>query len=114
MASSIKKDLTWEDMEVKHNTKAKEEEVLEKEKSIHLNKKTGEVDSYCTICRKSGHESKDCYFRCTWCKIPNHCQRDFWFKDDGESSGDKNTTNFSKEKDVEQLFYAGDKLKKKT
>ncbi|XP_047331160.1 uncharacterized protein LOC124934686 [Impatiens glandulifera] len=34
-------------------------------------------DSYsCIICKKTNHESKDCYFKCKRCKIPNHSQRD--------------------------------------
>lgn len=28
--------------------------------------------SGCLICKKSNHESKDCFFKCKKCKIPNH------------------------------------------
>lgn len=28
--------------------------------------------SHNIVCKKSGHESEDCYFKCTRCKTPNH------------------------------------------
>jgi len=53
--------------------------------------------------KKSGHESKDCRFRCTRCKIPNHSSRDCWHKkkeDDERIRG----INFSAEDDANKLF----------
>ena len=51
--------------------------------------------------KKSGHESKNCNFRCTKCKIPNHSQRDFWYKEIKE----ENEANISKEIDDTQVFF---------
>ena len=63
----------------------------------------GNSNSYCFICKKSGHESKDCCFRCTRYKIPNHSSRDCWHKkkeDDERIKG----INFSAEDDANKLF----------
>ena len=51
-------------------------EVKAKEKEVFQAKENFLV-TQCIICKKSGHESKNCYFRCTKCKIPNHSQRDY-------------------------------------
>ena len=50
--------------------------------------------------KKSGHESKNCNFRCTKCKIPNHSQRDFWYKEIKE----ENEASISKEIEDTQVF----------
>ena len=41
---------------------------------------SGKSDSYCIICKKNNHASKDCRFKCKRCKIPNHSGNDCWFK----------------------------------
>ena len=52
--------------------------------------------------KKPGHESRECHFRCTRCKIPNHSKRDCWFQDKQE----KNDANFVKDSQENQLFYS--------
>ncbi|CAL1407138.1 unnamed protein product [Linum trigynum] len=55
--------------------------------------RSGYTGSSCIICKKAGHATKDCKFKCTKCRIQNHSQRDCWFQnkqEDGESSGTKN------------------------
>ncbi|CAL1376903.1 unnamed protein product [Linum trigynum] len=52
--------------------------------------KLGYTGSSCIICKKAGHATKDCRYKC---KIQNHSQRDCWFQnkqEEGESSGTKN------------------------
>ena len=44
-------------------------------------------------CKKPGHESNECCFRCTRCKIPNRSKRDCWYRDKQE----KNYANFVKD-----------------
>uniref|UniRef100_A0A2N9EW08 CCHC-type domain-containing protein n=1 Tax=Fagus sylvatica TaxID=28930 RepID=A0A2N9EW08_FAGSY len=63
--------------------------------------KPGTSSSQCFICKKPGHESKECRFRCTRCKIPNHSKRDCWYRDKQE----KNDANFVKDSQEDQLFY---------
>jgi hypothetical protein len=66
-------------------------------------RRQGNSNSYCLICKKPGHESKDCRFRCTRCKIPNHSDRDCWHK---KKEGDERMKgiNFSAEDDAHKLF----------
>ncbi|KAL0345816.1 UNVERIFIED_CONTAM: hypothetical protein Sradi_4412900 [Sesamum radiatum] len=61
-------------------------------------------NSGCHICKKTNHESKDCFFRCKRCKIPNHSQRDCWFQNKEKSEG-KDEAKFTNE---ELLFYSSD------
>ncbi|KAG6473883.1 hypothetical protein ZIOFF_067801 [Zingiber officinale] len=63
--------------------------------------KSSNVES-CIICKKSNHETSDCYYKCKRCKIPNHSQRDFWF----QNKEKKDAANFSKEEEHEILFYS--------
>ncbi|KAK8933421.1 hypothetical protein KSP39_PZI015880 [Platanthera zijinensis] len=37
--------------------------------------------TYCIICNKTTHNSRDCYSKCKRCKIPNHSDRECWHKD---------------------------------
>ena len=53
-------------------------------------------------CKKPGHESNECCFRCTRCKIPNRSKRDCWYRDKKE----KNYANFVKDNQEDQLFYS--------
>ncbi|KAA8546163.1 hypothetical protein F0562_020943 [Nyssa sinensis] len=66
--------------------------------------KSGNSNSHCYVCKKPGHESKDCRWKCTKCKVPNHSQRDCWYqnKDKKETS----EANFTQEDAAEQLFYS--------
>ncbi|XP_024036216.1 uncharacterized protein LOC112096774 [Citrus clementina] len=59
-------------------------------------------DSQCIICNRSNHESKDCRYKCTRCRIPNHSQRDSWY----QNKKGKNEANFTKEGDGDYLFYS--------
>ena len=52
--------------------------------------------------QKSGHESKNCNFWCPKCKIPNHSQRDFWYKEIKE----ENEANITKEIEDTQVFFS--------
>jgi hypothetical protein len=84
-------NLLIEDMESILETEA--EEKGDKVILIHI----------CLICKKPGHESKDCRFRCTRCKITNHSDRDGWHK---KKEGDERMKGitFSAEDDAHKLF----------
>ena len=58
--------------------------------------------SQCRICKKFGHDSKECRFRCRRCRNPNHSDRDCYYKDRDE---DRNA-NFSEENEDKQVFYS--------
>jgi len=61
-------------------------------------------NSYCSICKRTGHETQDCFYKCTRCKNSTHSIRNCWLKDKEDDYGENNTANFSKEED--QLFYS--------
>jgi len=61
-------------------------------------------NSYCSICKRTGNETQDCFYKCTRCKNSTHSVRNCWLKDKEDDYGENNTANFSKEKD--QLFYS--------
>jgi hypothetical protein len=44
---------------------AAEAEVEAKEEEERI-----KANSYCTICKRNGHETQDCFFKCNRCKIP--------------------------------------------
>ncbi|XP_057418661.1 uncharacterized protein LOC130712864 [Lotus japonicus] len=64
----------------------------------------GKRDSYCYVCKKSSHESENCRYKCTRCKIPNHSDRDCWHK--RENDGKKNAINYSAEDETYKLFLS--------
>lgn len=66
----------------------------------------GNSNSYCLICRKAGHESKNCYFRCTRCKNFNHSDKDCWYKEKEENQKGKKIVNFSTKNDDNKLFFS--------
>ena len=81
-------------------------EVEAEEKEVFQAKEIFPVTlTQCIICKKPGHDSKNCYFRCTKCKIPNHSQRDYWYKDD-KSAKEKHDANFTKEVENAQVFFS--------
>lgn len=44
-------------------------------KEFSSQQKSGNSNSECFVCQKPGHESKNCWWKCTRCKIPNHSVR---------------------------------------
>ena len=67
-----------------------------------MQQNSGNSNSQCFICKRTNHELKDCYLKCTKCRIPNHSQRDFWY----QNKSDKNEANFTKESEEEFLFFS--------
>ncbi|CAL2257637.1 unnamed protein product [Prunus armeniaca] len=65
----------------------------------HQNNQNGNLVPECRVCKKTGHKSADCWYRCTRCRIPNHSQRDCRYQKNNEA-------NFTENNDSpEQLFY---------
>ncbi|CAL8169314.1 unnamed protein product [Prunus armeniaca] len=65
----------------------------------HQNNQNGNLVPECRVCKKTGHKSADCWYRCTQCRIPNHSQRDCRYQKNNEA-------NFTENNDSpEQLFY---------
>lgn len=81
---------------------------VEEEDSFNSGKESVILVINCSICKKSSHESKDCWYKCTGCKNPNHSEKSCWYKDKRENSGDKNAANFSKEDTGGRLFSCMD------
>ncbi|XP_073153344.1 uncharacterized protein [Henckelia pumila] len=59
-------------------------------------------NSFCFVCKKLGHESKNCWDRCKTCKIPNHSYKDCWHRQKNEG----NEANFTEENDQKIMFYS--------
>ena len=55
-------------------------------------------------CKRTGHETRDCLFKCTRCKNSSHSNRNCWHKDKAYDNRENNVAIFSKEED--QLFYS--------
>ena len=55
--------------------------------------------SYCIICKRNNHDSKNCKFRCTKCKIANHSQKDCWYQKEDSSY-------IAKDEASGRLFYS--------
>ncbi|KAG6486608.1 hypothetical protein ZIOFF_055186 [Zingiber officinale] len=69
--------------------------------------RSGNIKGNCYVCKKAGHESKDCHFRCRRCKIPNHSERDCYYKNkQQQQQSSQSTVNFSKENESKQVFYS--------
>lgn len=55
---------------------------------------------YCIICDTTTHNTRNCHFKCTRSRIPNHSQRNCWFQNKQE----KEQANVSKEETESWCF----------
>ena len=60
----------------------------------------GKSSFYCNLCRKNGHHTNDCRYKCTRCSRPNHFDKDCWFRQ-------KQKANFSESGEAsDELFFS--------
>ena len=95
-----KKNKGKEEAIIKRSVNMEKAEGTSKKGRIEDKEKPSTSSGQCFICKKPGHESKECCFRCTRCKIPNHFKRNCWYRDKQV----KNDMNFVKGSQEDQLF----------